>query len=543
LKSTRDAVVVGLNLGHDGGCAIVREGEVVCAISEERLNRHRYSPGWARSLFYALEMADLKASDADLFVFSSGGREPPAGFDGGLSRLGIEAPRVVTVDHHASHAWCAHCLSGAQDSVVLVVDAQGNNNDTETWWRADRGGVHRLGGNARARSVAGGIGFAYEAFTNWLGFPDQESGKTMALAAFGDPDRYAARLFEVDGLEVRGALASTHQWGVHDFDAAYGLGFGDPYPDSHDQRAKDIAAYIQGETERAVAELAHNLLREHPATTLCFSGGVALNCVINSRLRNLLSPTRLFVPPAASDVGQPLGNALYGHWALTGEVPTAAPHWGWLGRTYEREDIIAALEGHSDVTPYGRLRRHQYCWTQESDPAEAAAQLLADGLIIGWLQGGSEFGPRALGHRSILGDPRTVQVRDRLNVRIKHREWFRPFAPTILSECASQIVGQDGSYPYMLEAPSVLPAWRDRLAGVVHVDGTARIQTTSPASDPRFHRLIQCFARKTEVPAVLNTSFNDREPIVETPGDAVFTFQCSELDALVMDDFLVVKRD
>jgi carbamoyltransferase len=544
VKGTSAApLVVGLNIGHDGGCAVMRGGEIICAISEERLNRNRYSPGWVRSLVYALETTGATIAEVDLFVFSSGGPNLPQGFDGGLSAFGVERRRVATLDHHASHAWSAHCLSGAEDSTVLVIDAQGNNKDTETWWAGGRHGVHRLGGNDRARLRARGIGFTYEAFTNWLGFPDQESGKTMALAAFGEPEVFRQPLFELHAMQAKGALDATHQWGVIGFAERHRLPFGDPFPDARERRAQDVAAYVQYETERVVTELARSLLSQHPASTLCFSGGVALNCVLNTVLRQMIAPTRLYVPPAASDIGQPLGNALYGHWLLTSEMPSGAPHHGWLGRGYDAAEIRAALDGDPAATPYGRLRRARCYWTIESDPAETAAQLLADGKIIGWHQGGSEFGPRALGHRSILADPRTAVSRDRLNTRIKHREWFRPFAPSILSEHAYELLGADEEYPYMLEAPLLLERWRARLAGVVHEDGTARVQTVQASSDPVFHRLIERFGEKTGVPAVLNTSFNDREPIVETPGDALMTFQASELDALVISNTIVLKRD
>jgi predicted NodU family carbamoyl transferase len=536
-------LVAGLNMGHDGGCALLRGGELVCAISEERLNRHRFSPGWARSLMYALETADADLADIDLIVFSSGGPDLPAGFDGGLRRFGVDPKRFAVLDHHASHAWCAHCMSGAPESLVLVVDAVGNNEDTESWWWAGRGGVERLGRNDRVRPRSGGIGSTYEAFTNWLGFPDQESGKTMALAAFGDADAIEEPLFELVGTQVNGALPSTHQWGVEAFFASRGLALGDPFPNATEQPAKDVAAYVQREAEAAVLELVGRLLAEHPASTLCFTGGVALNCVLNSKLRDAIAPRRLFVPPASSDVGQPLGNALYGHWRLTGEVPAGSARWQCPGRGYSETEIAAALEEHPLVTPYGRLRREQRSWGRESNPAETAAQLLAEGKTVGWLQAGSEFGPRALGHRSILADPRTPASRDHLNRAVKHREWFRPFAPSIPRERAGDLVGVDGDFPYMLEAPTIREEWVERLAGVVHVDGTARVQTVCPEMDPRFHDLILRFECKTGVPAVLNTSFNDREPIVETPGDALLTFQAGRLDALIVGDTAVFLPD
>jgi len=534
---------MGLNMGHDGGCALLESGELICAISEERLNRHRFSPGWMGSMMYVLEVAGVGIDAVDLVVFSSGGPELPPGFEGGLSRLGFPSERVATLDHHASHAWCAHSMSEAEESLVLVVDAVGNNEDTESWWWANGEGVERLGRNDRKRSRAGGIGSTYEAFTNWLGFPDQESGKIMALAAFGNPDAISEPLFELSGSQVRGALPSTHQWGVEQFFQLRKIAMGSRFPDAAEERAKDVAAYVQRQTEIAVLELAKTLLAEHHVETLCFTGGVALNCVLNSKLQEAIAPRRLFVPPASSDVGQPLGNALYGHWLLTGEMAEGSVRWKCPGRHYGLDAIESALEEHPLVTPYGRLRRAPRSWTRESDPAEAAAQMLAEGKVIGWFQEGGEFGPRALGHRSILADPRTSASRDHLNQTVKHREWFRPFAPSVLADRALDVFGEDREYPYMLEAPTVSSEWVDRLAGVVHVDGTARGQTVSAEIDPRFYGLIAKFEKKTGVPAVLNTSFNDREPIVETPGDALLTFQSGALDALVIDDVFVTMAD
>jgi carbamoyltransferase len=536
-------VVVGLNVGHDGGCVVVAGGSPICGVSEERLNRHRFSPGWAQSLLYVLSEADIRIADVDLFVFSSGGPDLPEGFDGGLHRLGVDPRRVITLDHHASHAWSAHCLSGARQSTVLIVDAVGNNDDTESWWSADESGLRRLGRNPENRPRAGGIGSTYEAFTNWLGFPDQESGKTMALAAYGDAAAFSAQLFDIDGFDVFGGLGTLHQWGVDDFGRDRGMAFGEAFPNSRSERAANVAAYVQSHTEQVVVELAKRVLASYPANTFCFAGGVALNCVLNSRLRDELAPCQIFVPPAASDVGQPLGNAFFGHWHLTNEMPSGAPHYGWLGRSYSQEDIRDALAGSPRMTTYGGLRRSRWHATHEQDPAETAAQLLADGKIVGWVRAGSEFGPRALGHRSILADPRTEESRDHLNSKIKHREWFRPFAPMIAAEYATEILGRSLELPYMLEAPRVEEHWRTRIAGAVHVDGTARVQTLSKEADPTLHRLIDRFAHRTGVPVLLNTSFNDREPIVETPGDALATYLSGEIDALLLEDTLVLKDD
>ncbi|MEU6551572.1 carbamoyltransferase C-terminal domain-containing protein [Streptomyces sp. NPDC046915] len=534
--------VAGLAIGHDCGCALVRDGQPVVAISEERLDRHRHSGLWASSLTYCLEHAGIRIGDVDLFVFSSGGPPLPAGFDGGLSSLGVDKSRVTTVDHHLSHAFGAFCLSGFEDSAVLVLDAVGNCEDTESSYVASRDGVVRISERDPARPRYKGIGSTYEAFTNFLGFNDEESGKTMALAAYGDPGRFGVPLFDFapDG-GVMGRLTQTHHWGVLEFARSNGLAFGELFDAGESQESRDVAAYVQHETEEALLKLIDDLLKRTGASRLCLSGGVALNCVANDRIRREYPGLDLFVLPPASDTGQPLGNALYGHWRGSGEMPTAHRGSSSFGRQYDEGSIRRALAKFADTLTYGRLYRYEYEYYKDSDPARTAAQLLAEGAVIGWFQGGSELGPRALGHRSILADPRDSRVRTYVNSAIKHREWFRPFAPSILAEESHRFTGDAVNRSFMLESPSILESARTDIAGALHVDGTARIQCVMPEQRP-FHRLISAFADRTGVPAVLNTSFNVREPIVETPGQALGTFLSSELDYLVIEDFVVSKK-
>lgn len=533
--------VAGLAIGHDCGCALVRDGRPVVAISEERLDRHRHSGLWAASLTYCLQSAGIELRDVDLFVFSSGGPDLPVGFDGGLASLGVDRSRIVTVDHHLSHAFGAFCLSGFEDAAVLVLDAVGNSEDTESAYTASRHGVDRISGRDPARPRYKGVGSTYEAFTNFLGFNDEESGKTMALAAYGDPERFDVPLFDFADGRVMGRLDQTHHWGVMEFARRGGLAFGEPFDAGRSQHSRDVAAYVQRETERALLELIGDLLGRTGARRLCLSGGVALNCVANERVRRAFPQVDLFVPPPASDTGQPLGNALYGHWYGSGEMPSVHTVSASFGREYGDRSIRRALARFPDTLTYGRLYRHQFAYSTESDPARAAAQLLADGAVIGWFQGGSELGPRALGHRSILADPRDAGMRTHVNSAVKHREWFRPFAPSILAEESHRYTGDDVSRPFMLESPVILESARADIAGAIHVDGTARVQCVMP-EQRRFHRLISEFAERTGVPALLNTSFNVREPIVETPGQALGTFLSSELDYLVMENFVVSKK-
>lgn len=539
---TRNLTVVGLNLGHDGGCAILKGNRVRIAISEERLNRRKHSPGWVASLLYCLAATRTKLDEIDLFVFSAGGRHPPQGYTGGLSWIGAQSDRFISIDHHLSHAVGSFCLSPFDKALVVVLDALGNDNATESYYIGNCSRIERIGGNASSRLRAKGIGATYEAFTNFLGFTDQDSGKTMALASYGDSLAFRAPLFDVFNDQVASNLEHTHQWGVVEFAKKSGLPFGECFPDHTLEVAWNVAAYVQRQTEDAVLQLLRNLMAATGTTNVCLSGGVALNCLMNTRIWQELRPSGLFVLPPASDAGQALGNALYGHFYLTGELPRYTLSSASFGRHYTDEEIELSLKRDHWTTPFGRLLRHRFAYLKEANITRSVAELLAQGKTVGWLQGGSELGPRALGNRSILADPRSPHMRDILNARVKHREWFRPFAPSVLLEECPSWFHLDHPSPFMLEAPFVRKECAFRIPAILHVDGTARLQTVEKTVDPRFHDLINEFWKITGVPMILNTSCNDREPIVETPGDALFTYLTTELDYLVVGEYLVEKQ-
>ncbi|MFC7261499.1 carbamoyltransferase family protein [Streptomyces lutosisoli] len=536
---SRTPCVVGINLGHDGGAALITD-TVMVAIGEERLNRTRYSPGWEASLLYCLRAASLTLADVDLVAISGIGLTPPTRTETGLAHLGIARERIVPVDHHLSHAYTAYCLSPYEEATVLVVDGGGNNNDTETFYAANPRGIERLGGNPSTRPRAGGIGATYEAMTNWLGWHEQEAGKTMALASYGDPGLYLAPLFDVVDAQVHGRLTRTHAPGIAEFAERTGFDFG-PY-DSHGghELGKNAAAYVQAESERALCALAEQTITQTGLRNLCFAGGVALNCVAADKIRRLDAVTGYFAPPAASDRGQALGCALYAWHRLTGDLPRRPLSSDCFGRDYTSEEIEQALR-RDPRSGLVERRRTRFTWRRESDIARTTAQMIADGKIIGWFQGGSELGPRALGARSILADPRTRDSADALNHRIKHREPFRPFAPAVLADHSNTWFDLDEPSPFMLLAPPVRPDHADKIAGAVHVDGTARVQTVDPAVAPAYGALIGYFHEITGVPVVLNTSYNDREPIVETPAHALATFQACDLDAACLGDYLVER--
>jgi len=541
-KHQKKVVVVGVNEGHDGGAAVVIDGIVRCAISEERLNRKKYSPGYLNSFFYCLNALNLKIEDISLIVFSNYHRPLSNHYQGALKSLGISNQKFITVDHHLSHAFGAYFLSPFEDALILVVDGQGNYNDAESYYIGERQKVEKIGGNSQDRIPAKGIGRTYEAFTNFLGWIDQEAGKTMALAAYGDPKFFKIPLFTLKGIEVVGALNYKYEKGAIDFAKRYSLDFGPPYARGTTQKSAHIAAYIQSETERIIIELVRELVKRTGKRKLCMAGGVALNCVANAKLLQSGIVDDIFVLPAASDKGQCIGNALYGFYRLTGYLPRQPLHNDYFGREYSEDEIISVLQRER-----GYIEKHipTHCGFQfkkQSPISKVVAELLAEGKIVAWFQGGSELGPRALGHRSILCDPRKIESRERLNQTIKHRESFRPFAPSCLLEKASKYFKCDRPFPYMLFALPVKSDKINEIPAVIHKNSTARIQTVTKEENDIFYDLIKEFYKLTGIPMLLNTSFNSQEPIVETPENALSTFLKTDLDYLAIGDYLVWKK-
>jgi carbamoyltransferase len=534
---------LGIHIGHDGGGAIASEGEIIVACAEERLTRRKYSNGWWLSLQYCLDAAHLTLQDIDLVVFSNAGVPLQAGYDGGLAKWTTADLNVINVDHHISHAVGAFSFSSFENSLVFVGDAGGNSGMTESAYLFDRTGFEKVSESPPERPRCKGLGTTYEAFTNFLGFSDEESGKTMALAAYGDHERLdSIDLFHVDKEgRIWGVLESTHQRGIRHLSESKGLFLGRDFPESGISLAADAAAWIQTSFERAQWRAVSILLAKHNSSNLCLGGGTALNCTANSRLRRRLQPGGLFAFPAASDTGLAIGNAIYGQWMLEGRFPHPQNRTMRFGLSYSNNDILRALRREPDVTPPGSVRNGSPRWSRCSDVAELAAQLIVEGKIVCWWQQNGESGPRALGGRSILASPSATGVRERLNTQIKRREWFRPFGPSVLYEDASIYLEESGlDLPYMIEAPAASTVGQQVLSECVHVDGSTRIQMVHESSDPYF-QLLRAMKQKTGHGAVLNTSFNVQGPIVETPGDAMETFLSTNADALILGDYVVFR--
>jgi carbamoyltransferase len=301
------------------------------------------------------------------------------------------------------------------------------------------------------------------------------------------------------------------------------------------QHWKDVAWRMQDDAEKVLLHRARWLRETTGAKNLCIAGGVALNCVANGRIVREAGFDNVWIQPAAGDDGIAIGCAYYGHLALQGKPRSNVITHAYFGRPYADDEIKDAVNS--------RLVRMVSKTQQSSDICADTAKILADGKVIGWFQGGSEYGPRALGNRSIIADPRTPEMKDILNKRVKHRQAFRPFAPIVLAERAGDVFeGGERESPFMLVAMRVRKEWQDKIPSIVHIDGTARVQTVRKEDNPLLHRLLTEFDKLTGVPVLLNTSFNVKgEPIVERPHDAVECFLTTGIDHLILHDLIMTK--
>jgi carbamoyltransferase len=556
---------------HDTGAAILRNGEIAAIMEEERFNRDKHTQLFPEhALDAALRAAGLGIGDIDVvttpwnveelrrsfrkIVFS----EIPASLNllrpaahsaqnsgivflnQRLNRVlkkrlgGRKAPEIVNVRHHDSHA-AVFFVSPFEEAAVLVMDGYGDNGATSGY--AGRGNkLTQLWQSAFFES----LGAFYSSVTIHLGFKMFEEGTVMALAACGEPTyvdsfRRLIRLKD-DGLfDFDPAYVSFHTHGlIKPFTAKFVETFGPPRMPGEplQQRHRDLAAALQAVTEEAVLHLVRAIGKQTPSRNLCISGGVGLNCVANARILRDTDFERVWVPPCASDTGAPLGSALW-HYHQTLDKPrTTEMTHAFYGAQFSNHDIETALRS--------------YGLTAERLDDDALMARVADDLagrkIIGWFQDRFEIGPRALGNRSILADPRSLEIRDILNARIKQREPFRPFAPAVPAEFAADFFEISQPDPFMTTAPRVRPDKVNSIPSAVHVDGTARIQTVDRASNPRFHRLLCAFGERTGVPVLLNTSFNRQEPVVASPADAISCYLRTNMDVLVLGNFYITDR-
>jgi carbamoyltransferase len=556
--------ILGINaVFHESSAALLVDGEVVAACEEERFNRVKHAKE-ARvdnphvlpehAIRFCLEHAGIKASEIDRVGYSFDPKIRSAEFraewwpdsrleDEFLRRLGDVAAAVDKalgrklgrafrfVPHHVAHAASAYYPSGFDPAAILVVDGIGEAA-CSTLLRGDGARISTV----ETFSYPNSLGFVWEQASIHLGFSPYDAAKVMGLAAYGDPEVYRREFAAV--IQV-----GEDSYGVDP--TALGFPSTDPRgleallgprrkPESEIlPRHMHVAATLQAATDGAVTALLRRLERSVGLDHLCVAGGVALNCVTNSLISQVSAYQNIFIPSAPHDAGTAIGAALAVHCAETGKKPEPSGATPYLGPQFNEREVVAAVKA-AGLTP-----------RRSKDAAREAADMIADGNIVGWFQGRMEFGPRALGNRSLLADPRRPDTRAILNRRIKHREDFRPFAPSVLAEHADEwfdLGPPTASHEYMLFAFPTKADRKDRIPAVLHHDGTARVQLVRRESNRRYHDLISHFFSRTGVPLVLNTSFNDSEPIVCTPAHAIATFRSTGIDALFMGEICLTSQ-
>jgi len=586
---------------HDSAAALVRDGSIVAAAQEERFTRRKHDAGYPRNAIdYVLSEAGLSLAAVDYVVFYD---KPflkferlletyvafaPRGFasfrmampvwlkeklfqkslllrklkqhDGGLG----DAGKLLFAEHHYSHAASAFFPSPFDEAVVLTLDGVGE-------WAT---GTVAIGRGRDLRIIRElrfphSLGLLYSAFTYYTGFRvNSGEYKVMGLAPYGEPRFRDTILENMIDLKDDGSFLLDQSY----FNYCTGLTmtsdrfaglFGEPVRNADSDRLTqfhmDIAASVQAVTEEIVLRMVRALAKEYDIPNLCLAGGVALNCVANGKLRREAAFRNIWVQPAAGDAGGAIGAAFAAwHGELGKPRPPSTGHdlmsGAYLGTSFSQNEIEAALSGAG--ARFERLDEH--------DMIAQTARALSEGKAVGWFQGRMEFGPRALGARSILADPRSITMQSNLNLKVKYRESFRPFAPSILREDVSSWFDFDGDSPYMAMVADVLqehcremtPAEqqlfgidrlnveRSSIPAVTHVDYSARLQTVHAETNPRYHALITAFRELTGCPILVNTSFNVRgEPIVHSPQDAFRCFMGTGIEMLVAGNAIIRKED
>jgi carbamoyltransferase len=582
---------------HDASAVLLRDGEVIAAAEEERFSRKKHDYNFPeQAIRFCLMHGGMRSQDLDYVAFFE---KPFVKFERLLfsilqtfprsrrvfqesmmswltdklwvknlikEKLGVPEARILFSEHHLSHAASTFLCSPFDEAAILTVDGVGE------WATATYG----VGTGTEIRlhkeiKFPHSLGLLYSAFTAFLGFEVNEGEyKVMGMAPFGRP-KYLDKVYKLIEVEHDGSFQldmdyfsfhhSTDRTYSQKFvdlfgpprhpealfftlDSGYPTYFGAKPPNypklaSENQHYADIAASIQVATEEVLLKMAHHVYRETGLTQLCMAGGVALNSVANGRILRETAFEELYIQPSAGDGGGAMGAALWAYHTILGHPRKFVLEHAYWGEEHSRDAIEAFL------------RQQNISYQKFDDDEKLSHQVvdcLEDGKVVGWFQGRSEWGPRALGNRSILADPRRADMRDIVNTKIKFREPFRPFAPSVLEEqTAKYFVLPEPSrhYParFMLYVVEVQEDKRTVIPAITHVDGTGRLQTVNSRTNPRYYHLIKQFGEATGVPVVLNTSFNLKgEPMVNTPHEAFSTFRRSGMDVLVLDHCIIKKQ-
>jgi carbamoyltransferase len=581
---------------HDAAAALLQNGQLVAAAEEERFSRIKHDFGFpVHAIKFCLETGKIRSEELDYVVFFE---KPFRKLDRILasvlqtypqswkvfresmiswiidkmwvastlqSELGIDRNKILFSEHHLSHAASAFLCSPYEESAILTVDGVGD-------WVTATCGVGKGNEIRRTKHIEfpHSLGLLYSAFTAFLGFEVNEGEyKVMGMAPYGKP-RYADKVWKVVRQDSDGSFSLDMDYFTFHYSTNRMYSrklvelFGDPRPREMafftqatgfpkyfgeppanyselcrvNEHYADIAASIQHVTEELLLGMARNLQKETGQKKLCIAGGVGLNSVANSRILRETEFDEIYIQPAAGDSGAAVGAALWAYNSLLGKPRTFCMTHAYWGKSYSDAEISSFL------TENNIEHRHI---ENDDELLDQTVERLTHAKVVGWYQGRFEWGPRALGNRSILADPRNPEMKDIVNSKIKFREPYRPFAPSVLAEKAEDYFDLPNAaqqYParYMLYVTPVKPGQRKILPATTHEDGTARLQTVFRDENPRYYGLIERFGNTTGVPVVLNTSFNLRgEPIVTTPANAFSTFSKSEMDSLVLGNFIVDK--
>ena len=579
--------ILGINAYHgNASAAIVCDGKLVAAVEEERFNRVKYAAGFPAAairfclreagltladvnhvavprnpyarlgtkLFYALRMPSFARERAKVLTKFKGIPEALSqAFDLDPAKLTAKFHRI---EHHQAHLASSFFVSPFEHAALLSADGLGDF--ASTMWGTGTGNRMNIEG---AIAFPHSLGLFYSAVTQYLGFLKfGDEYKVMGLAAYGRPEQLAAfrdilRFDErSNGNGFRlGLDYFTHHrtgpemtWAEADKTPTLGKMFSPEMSrklgpvrapeEPLERRHRNLASALQARLEEVYLGMLKKLAEHTGLKSVCLAGGVAFNCVANGKIFDATPFEQVYVHPAAGDAGLAVGAAFYVWHQLLGKPRSFVMDHAYWGPGYSREEVRRAIDANG-------LAESGYSITElpEQQVMQRTAAIIADGKILGWFQGRAEWGPRALGNRSIVADPRRPEMKEILNQRIKHRESFRPFAPSILAESTGEWFEKSHPSPFMNLAYSVRQEKRDKIPAPTHVDGTGRLQTVTREANPRYHALIYAFRDLTGVPVVLNTSFNDNEPIVCRPEEALDCFLRTQMDALVLGDFLITK--
>src|SRR5690242_3687587 len=557
-------ITLGINYSqmHDSSACIVRDGELLFAVAEERISRLKHDAGFPKNAIRAcLDFAKVRAEQLDeaCFGWQTAGpvfrhdlkcyatRKMPLTYLSGLNstlhflsmwhqesgakkfaqQFGPTKARMRFVDHHLAHAISTYACSGFEDAAVVVMDGRGAWEATTIWH----------GHNGRLDPVLmipfpDSVGYFYSEFTEYLGFQrNSDEWKVMGLAPYGKAGVDLRAFIEPEATPYKVHARKLVANGSAPFAEMTRLFGPRREPESElGERHKDVAYAVQDACELAMMSVVKMAIEKTKCRNICLAGGVALNSKANGQIAASGIVDKIFVQPAASDDGVALGAALAPYLEGSGSLPMSAMRHAYLGPEFDDETIETAL------------RTYKLKYTRLHDTAATTAELLSNGKILGWFQGRMEFGPRARGSRSILADPRDPEMNAKVNHAVKLREWWRTLAPSMKKEAAREYLQGAADSPFMILQAQVRPEKRAVIPAVTHVHGSARPQTVEKEINPLYWQLIDEFGKRTGVPVIMNTSFNLRgEAIVHTPTDALRTFFSSGMDALVIGSFLVEK--